>query len=92
VGTITPGKQADIVLIRTDQVNVAPVVDPVASVVIAADTSNVDTVMVAGRIVKQNGQLTRVDLPSLLRRLDGARDYLLSKAGAISHWTLSRRD
>ena len=63
-----------------------------ASVVIAADTSNVDTVMVAGRIVKQNGQLTRVDLPSLLRRLDGARDYLLSAAGAIPHWTLSRRD
>jgi cytosine/adenosine deaminase-related metal-dependent hydrolase len=92
VGTITPGKQADIVLIRTDQVNVAPVVDPVATVVIAADTSNVDTVMVAGRIVKQNGQLARVDLPSLLRRLDAARDHLLSQAGAISHWVLSRRD
>jgi cytosine/adenosine deaminase-related metal-dependent hydrolase len=92
VGTITPGKQADIVLIRTDQVNVAPVVDPVASVVIAADTSNVDTVMVAGRIVKQNGQLARVDLPSLLRRLDAARDHLLSQAGTISHWVLSRRD
>ena len=92
VGTITPGKQADIVLIRTDRVNVAPVVDPVASVVIAADTSNVDTVMVAGRIVKQNGQLARVDLPSLLRRLDAARDHLLSQAGTISHWVLSRRD
>jgi cytosine/adenosine deaminase-related metal-dependent hydrolase len=92
VGTITPGKQADIVLIRTDQVNVAPVVDPVASVVIAADTSNVDTVIVAGRIVKQNGRLARVDLPSLLRRLDAARDYLLSQAGTISHWVLSRRD
>jgi 5-methylthioadenosine/S-adenosylhomocysteine deaminase len=92
VGTITPGKQADIVLIRTDQVNVAPVVDPVATVVIAADTSNVDTVMVAGRIVKLNGHLTRVDLPSLLRRLDGARDHLLSNAGTISHWVLSRRD
>ena len=92
VGTISPGKQADIVLIRTDQVNVAPVVDPVATVVIAADTSNVDTVMVAGRIVKHNGQLARVDLPSLLRRLDGARDYLLSQAGTISHWVLSRRD
>lgn len=92
MGTITPGKQADIVLIRTDRVNVAPVVDPVASVVIAADTSNVDTVIVAGRIVKQNGQLARVDLPSLLRRLDAARDYLLSQAGTISHGVLSRRD
>jgi len=52
----------------------------------------VDTVMVAGRIVKQNGQLARVDLPSLLRRLDAARDHLLSQAGTISHWVLSRRD
>ena len=92
IGTITPGKQADIVLIRTDQVNVAPVVDPVATVVICADTSNVDTVFVAGRIVKHNGQLVRVDLPRLLQRLADARDHLLSKAGMIPHWVLSRRD
>jgi cytosine/adenosine deaminase-related metal-dependent hydrolase len=92
VGTITPGKQADLVLIRTDQVNVAPVVDPVATVVIAADTSNVDTVLVAGRIVKLNGQLIRVDLPTLLGRLNGSRDHLLSNAGAITPWLLSRRD
>ena len=48
---------------------------------ICADTSNIDTVFVAGRIVKQDGQLIRVDLQSLLRRLDNARDYLLSTAG-----------
>jgi cytosine/adenosine deaminase-related metal-dependent hydrolase len=92
IGTITPGKQADIILIRTDQVNVAPVVDPVATVVIAADTSNVDTVFVAGRILKYNGHLTRIDLPRLLSRLDGVRDHLLSNAGVIPKWTLSRND
>jgi 5-methylthioadenosine/S-adenosylhomocysteine deaminase len=92
IGTLTPGKQADIVLIRTDQVNVAPVLDPVATVVICADTSNIDTVFVAGRIVKHNGQLVRVDLPRLLQRVGDARDYLLSKAGVIPKWVLSRRD
>jgi 5-methylthioadenosine/S-adenosylhomocysteine deaminase len=92
IGTITPGKQADIILIRTDQVNVAPVVDPVATVVIAADTSNVDTVFVAGRILKHNGRLIRTDLPRLLERLNGARDHLLSNAGVIPKWILSRRD
>ena len=92
IGTITPGKQADLILLRTDQVNVAPVVDPVATVVISADTSNIDTVFVAGRIVKQNGQLVRVDLPSLLGRLNDARDHLLSNAGVIPQWVLSRRD
>jgi len=92
VGTITPGKQADVILIRTDQVNVAPVVDPVGTVVISADTSNIDTVFVAGRILKHNGQLVRVDLPRLLQRLDDARDHLLSNAGVIPKWILSRRD
>jgi cytosine/adenosine deaminase-related metal-dependent hydrolase len=92
IGTITPGKQADIILIRTDQVNVAPVVDPVGTVVISADTSNIDTVFVAGRILKHNGQLVRVDLPRLLQRLDDARDHLLSNAGVIPKWILSRRD
>jgi len=92
IGTITPGKQADIVLVRTDQVNVAPVIDPVATVVICADTSNIDTVFIAGRIVKHNGQLVRVDLPRLLQRLADARDHLLSNAGMIPQWVLSRRD
>jgi cytosine/adenosine deaminase-related metal-dependent hydrolase len=92
IGTITPGKQADLILVRTDQVNVAPVVDPVATVVISADTSNIDTVFVAGRIVKQHGQLLRVDLPRLLQRLNDARDHLLSNAGMIPKWVLSRRD
>jgi 5-methylthioadenosine/S-adenosylhomocysteine deaminase len=92
IGTITPGKQADLVLVRTDQVNVAPVVDPVATVVISADTSNIDTVFVAGRIVKHNGRLLRVDLPRLLQRLNDARDHLLSHAGVIPRWVLSRRD
>ena len=59
---------------------------------ICADTSNVDTVMVAGTILKQNGQLLRVDFPSLLRRLEASRDHLLSGAGMIPHWVLSRRD
>src|SRR5262249_55382624 len=92
IGTIVPGKQADILLVRTNQVNVAPVLDPVATVVICADTSNIDTVFVAGRIVKQDGRLLRVDLPRLLQRLADARDYLLSKAGVIPQWVLSRRD
>ncbi len=92
IGTLTPGKQADIILIRTDQVNVAPVVDPVATVVISADTSNVDTVIVGGNIIKHRGRLMRVDIPRLLSRLDGARDHLLSTAGVIPKWTLSRAD
>jgi hypothetical protein len=79
-------------MIRTDQASVAPVINPVATVVICADTSNIDTVFIAGRIVKHNGQLVRVNFPRLLHRLEDARDHLLSKAGVIPKWVLSRRD
>ena len=62
IGTLTPGKQADIILIRTDQINVAPMIDPVGTVVVCADTSNVDSVFVAGRALKRHGQLVNVDM------------------------------
>jgi 5-methylthioadenosine/S-adenosylhomocysteine deaminase len=89
VGTLTPGKQADILLIRTDQINVAPLIDPVATVVICADTSNVDSVLVAGRVVKRNGQLVGVDMPRLVRLVERSRDYLLTRSGLLPDW-LSR--
>jgi cytosine/adenosine deaminase-related metal-dependent hydrolase len=86
VGSITPGKDADLVLIRADQVNVAPVVDPVAAVVICADTSNVDSVFVAGRAVKRNGRLLGVDVDRARGLVEDSRDYLLGKAGMLPDW------
>src|SRR5262249_62317918 len=62
VGSITPGKQADLVLLRADRINVAPLIDPVTSAVVFADTSNVDSVFVAGKAVKRNGELVGHDL------------------------------
>ena len=56
-GSITPGKKADIVIIDTKAVNVAPVIDPVAAVVCAADISNVKTVLVAGQALKRDFRL-----------------------------------
>jgi len=58
VGSLTPGKQADIVLIRAGDLNLAPVMDPAYAVVLAAHEGNVDTVMVAGEVVKRQGRLT----------------------------------
>ena len=56
-GSLTPGKQADIVIIDGSAVNVAPIIDPVGAVVCAADVSNVKTVMVAGEILKEDFRL-----------------------------------
>lgn len=81
VGSLTPGKEADIVMIRSDAVNTMPVVDPVATVVTSADTSNVDTVMVRGRIVKRHGQLVDTDLARVRDLAENARDGVLHRAG-----------
>ena len=75
-GSITPGKKADIVVIDTKAVNVAPVIDPVGAVVCAADISNVRTVLVDGRIVKDDFKLV-ADLATPRRLVEESRDYLV---------------
>ena len=58
IGTLSPGKKADIVMLRADDVNMAPVHDPVYSIVEIAGAGNVDTVIIDGVVRKQNGKLT----------------------------------
>jgi 5-methylthioadenosine/S-adenosylhomocysteine deaminase len=78
-GSLTPGKKADVVLIDARAVNVAPVIDPVASVALAADVSNVDTVIVNGSIKKRGGKLTG-DVDRARRLVQASRDYLVEEA------------
>ena len=79
-GSLTPGKQADIVIIDGSAVNVAPIIDPVAAVVCAADVSNVKTVFVAGEALKEDFRL-KASLDGPRKAVEGSRDYLLSKFG-----------
>jgi 5-methylthioadenosine/S-adenosylhomocysteine deaminase len=80
VGSLRPGKQADIVLLRTDRLNTAPVNSATAVIVVHADRSNVDLVMVAGRVVKREGVLTDWDVPALISRGEASRAYVLDAA------------
>jgi 5-methylthioadenosine/S-adenosylhomocysteine deaminase len=84
VGTLTPGKEADIVLIRADAVNTMPLVDPVATVVTSADTANIDTVLVHGRVVKHHGRLVDVDLARVRDLAENARDRVMRRAQAVA--------
>ncbi|HEX6844742.1 MAG TPA: amidohydrolase family protein [Actinomycetota bacterium] len=81
VGTLTPGKQADVILLRTDRMNVTPLNDPATAVVTGMDTGNVDTVLIAGRVMKRQGQLLHVDWPALRRMAGEARDHVIAKSG-----------
>jgi cytosine/adenosine deaminase-related metal-dependent hydrolase len=79
IGTLTPGKEADIILLRPEQVNVGPVNHAIGAVVLGMDSSNVDSVLVAGRAVKWHGRLVGVNVERLLRRAEGAREALLAR-------------
>ncbi len=81
VGTLTPGKHADIILLRTDRMNVTPLNDPATAVVTGMDTGNVDTVLIAGRVMKRHGELQHVDWPSVRRTAEEGRDHVIAKSG-----------
>ena len=78
-GSLTVGKDADVILLRKDKINVMPVNDPVAAVVYGMDTSNIDSVYVAGRARKLNGRLVGADLKRLAKQAEESRRYLREK-------------
>ncbi|WP_245919565.1 amidohydrolase family protein [Melittangium boletus] len=81
IGSLTPGKEADILLLRADALNVAPLNNVPGAVVTLMDRVNVDTVIVAGRIRKWRGALVDVNWAPLRAALEASRDYLLQAAG-----------
>ena len=81
IGTLTPGKQADIIMLRMNAINVMPVNNVYGAVVLGMDTSNVDTVFVGGQIKKWRGELLDVDLDRIQRLVNESRDYVVSAAG-----------
>jgi cytosine/adenosine deaminase-related metal-dependent hydrolase len=80
-GTLAPGKQADIIMVRTDGAAVFPVTNAIGTIVQAVERSDVDTVMVAGRLRKRNGTLLSVDLKRLATDITASRDTLLAAGG-----------
>jgi len=69
IGTLAVGKQADLVIIRADTLNMQPIHDAVNTVVMQTSLANIDSVMVAGRWRKRSGRLLDVELAPLLERL-----------------------
>jgi 5-methylthioadenosine/S-adenosylhomocysteine deaminase len=85
-GSLTPGKKADIVVIDATGPGIVPVMDPVAAVTLAADVSNLDTVIINGEIKKRDGKL--VDSFDRARRLvEESRDYLVSQVERKERWS-----
>ena len=80
VGSLTPGKEADIIILDATRINVAPLNQVPGAVVSLMDRTNVETVIVAGKVRKWKGQLLGVDLPRLRQQIEASRDYLFGAA------------
>ena len=79
IGSLAPGKEADIVMIRADDINLYPSNNALGTVVQAADRSNVDTVIIGGRVRKQHGKVLGLDMNRLKRMVEESRRYLFAK-------------
>jgi 5-methylthioadenosine/S-adenosylhomocysteine deaminase len=80
VGTLTPGKEADIVMLAADRLNVWPLNNAPGVVVNLMNPGNVETVFIAGKVKKWRGNLVGVDTARVLRLAQAARDAVLRRA------------
>ncbi|MGH9640667.1 MAG: amidohydrolase family protein, partial [Bryobacteraceae bacterium] len=83
IGSLSPGKQADLVMIRATDLNVWPVHDPVATVVTQASLANIDSVMIAGEWRKRAGKLLFPAIEGVKRELQRSGQRILAELG----WT-----
>ena len=79
-GSLTPGKRADIILVRTTDINMTPVGDPYEALVSLAQPGNVDTVIVDGRVLRQGGKFTALDHAKVVKDAQEAAAVLRGRA------------
>lgn len=80
IGSITPGKKADLLILKTDSPRMTPANDPVAALVLYANASDIDTTMVNGDILKQNGELVHVDWSKVRRDVQQSTKAILERS------------
>ncbi|MFD5629090.1 amidohydrolase family protein [Streptomyces sp. NPDC127072] len=87
VGSIEPGKRADLVLIKNDESPAMfPIINPYGHVVLQAQRGDVHTVLVNGRLVKYDGHLVGADLPKARRAIENTVEHLRGTLGE-EEWT-----
>ena len=82
IGSLSPGKQADVVVIGGRRLNMIPMADAVGTLVAQAHACNVEHVLVAGRFVKRDGELVGVDLERIRALAQASSERVLRAATA----------
>lgn len=83
IGSLTPGKAADIILVRKSDINMVPVIDPYFSLVYSGGAHNVQGVMVGGRLVAWGREHLTVPVAEVVRDADAAGRAMHEKLEAI---------
>ncbi|WP_246998377.1 amidohydrolase family protein [Halosolutus gelatinilyticus] len=81
IGTLTPGKRADVIMLREDDFLTAPSHDPIQTVVFQSDPSHIDTVLVDGEVVKRDGELLNPLVDEEFDRFVQSGRRLIDEAG-----------
>jgi len=81
IGSLAPGKEADLLMIRADDINLYPSNNAVGTVVQAAERSNIDTVIIGGRVRKYRGKVVGLDMKRLKAMVEESRSHLFTAAG-----------
>lgn len=82
-GSLTPGKQADLIVLRADRPNISPLNDPIGAVVWGMDTSNIDWVLVGGEVLMRDGEMA-ADVREARRSAIEAQRRVAEAAGLLS--------
>ena len=80
VGTLVPGKEADLLMLKADSIDIWPLNNVYGSVVGLMGPSHVEAVFIAGQVKKWRGSLVGVDMPKVLANMQEARDGVLKRA------------
>ena len=80
IGSLTPGKRADVIVLRADTYGMTPLNNPIGAVVYNGHPGLVDTVLVDGKVVKRDGELLGVDKQRVRRLAVESRDDILRRA------------
>jgi cytosine/adenosine deaminase-related metal-dependent hydrolase len=81
VGSLAPGKEADLIMIRADDINLYPSNNAVGTVVQAAERSNIDTVIIGGRVRKYRGEVVGLDMKRIKAMIEESRNHLFAAVG-----------
>lgn len=80
-GSLTPGKRADVICVRADDLNMVPACEVETALVLSADVHNVDTVFIDGRLMKREGRIVGLGVGEIIRNAAASAWNIRTKTG-----------